>query len=107
MVTDLKALADRLLAEAADHPRGRAADVVVRGDRMRVTVMALRAGEALGEHEAPPAATLQVLRGEAKLHAGAETIDLGEGEISEIPQTRHDLEAVTDSVVVLTASLEV
>lgn len=107
MVTDLSALADRLQAEAADHPRGRAAQLVVSGDRMRVTMMAMRAGEALGEHEAPPAATLQVLRGQATLHADGEAIEVNQGELSAIPPARHDLVAVTDMVAVLTASLEV
>jgi quercetin dioxygenase-like cupin family protein len=107
MVTDLNALAERLLAEAADHPRGRAAHLVVSGDRLRVTAMALRAGEALGEHDAPPAATLHALSGEVVLHADGEATTLRAGEIAPIPQARHDLQATTDAVVVLTACLEV
>lgn len=107
MVTDLNALADKLQAEAAEHPRGRAAHLIVVGDRMRVTAMALQAGQALGEHDAPPAASLQVLSGEVVLHAGGEATALGAGELAPIPQMRHDLEATTDAVVVLTACMEV
>ncbi len=107
MVTDLNSLSDRLLAEAAEHPRGRAAHLIISGDRMRVTAMALQAGQALGEHESPPAATLQVLSGEVVLHAEGEATPLRAGEIAPIPQARHDLAATTDAVVVLTACLDV
>lgn len=107
MVTELTALTERLLAEAADHPRGRAAHVIIGGDRMRVTAMALRGGESLGEHGAPPAASLQVLSGEVVLHADGEATPLKAGEIAPIPQVRHDLEATTDAVVVLTACMDV
>lgn len=106
-MTDLNSVTDRLLDEAAAHPRGRAAHIVIGGDRMRATAMALRAGERLGEHDAPPAATLQVLRGEVKLHADGDTLDLSAGEAAAIPQARHDLEAVSDAVVLLTVCLDV
>lgn len=102
MVTDLQALADGLLAQAAESARGRATHAVVQGERLRVMAMALRAGESLGEHDSPPAATLQVLRGEVSLSHGEESQTLRAGELSEIPDGRHDLSAVTDAVVVLT-----
>lgn len=107
MVTELNALAERLLVEAADHPRDRAAHLIINGDRMRVTGMALRAGQMLGEHEAPPAASLQVLSGEVVLHADGQPTSLKTGDIAPIPQARHDLEAISDAVVVLTACMEV
>ena len=49
------------------------ASVTVFGGRehdLRQTLIALTAGRALGEHEAPGEATLQVLSGRVRLHAG-------------------------------------
>ena len=62
---DLHALGDELLGEAAESSHCRASRAVVHGDRQRAVLMAFKPGGELGEHEAPPAATLQVLRGQA------------------------------------------
>ena len=105
MVTDLQALTDALLAEAADSKRGRASHLIISGDKLRVMAMALLAGESLGEHDSPAAATLQVLRGEVVLHGGAEQLELKAGDLAPIPDERHDLVADVDSVVVLTVYL--
>ena len=72
---DLNALADDLLAQASDSPHGRASLTVAHGDRQRAVLMAFSPGAELGEHEAPPAATLQVLRGQALLRAGDDEWD--------------------------------
>jgi quercetin dioxygenase-like cupin family protein len=47
---------------------------------------------------------LQVLSGQVRLHAGAESWDGGEGDYLIIPPQRHDLEALTDAVVLLTVA---
>jgi quercetin dioxygenase-like cupin family protein len=106
MVTDLEQLGEALLAEAADATNGTASRAVVRGDRQRAVLMAIRAGHALGEHNAPPAATVQVLRGRATLHAGEERTELGPGQLAEVPQRRHDLAAEQDTVALLTVAID-
>ena len=104
---DLHALADELLAQAADSPHGRASLTVAHGDRQRAVLMAFSPGAELGEHEAPPAATLQVLRGHAQLRAGDDEWDLTDGELMVIPQSRHSLHVTDgDAVVLLTVAVD-
>ena len=104
--TSLTALADEQLAAAREASSGRAAVTVYGGQqhRLRQTLIALTAGTRLGEHEAPPEATLQVLVGEVTLHAGSTTWTGGNGDHVAIPQQRHDLEAITDAAVLLTVA---
>ncbi|WP_460835007.1 cupin domain-containing protein [Nocardioides hungaricus] len=102
----LDRLADEHLAAAHEHSAGRSA-VTVHGGRehhLRQTLIALAGGRSLGEHESPGEATLQVLRGRVRLHAGEETWEGGAGDYALIPPRRHDLEAVEDSAVLLTVA---
>lgn len=102
----LSALAEEQLAAAREASNGRAATTVYGGreHRLRQTLIALRGGARLGEHDAPDEATLQVLAGEVVLHAGDETWSGGVGDHVTIPDRRHDLEALTDAAVLLTVS---
>ena len=70
---------------------------------MRQTVVALAAGATLSEHENPGEATLHVLTGRVRLVAGADSWAGRTGDLLIVPATRHTLEAVEDSVVLLTA----
>ena len=56
---------------------GRAAHTAVGGHEhvLRQTVIALRAGQALAEHENPGEATVHVLRGRVRLVAGTDSWD--------------------------------
>jgi quercetin dioxygenase-like cupin family protein len=98
-------LADGLLAEARGHHSGRSANTIMTGASMRATVIALTEGTELAEHEAPPAATLQVLAGDVELLAGDDRWALTTGEVIAIPQRRHSLHAGSDAVVLLTVAL--
>jgi len=100
----LHALAEEHLEAARTADAGRSAHTTYGGQehRLRQTLIALVAGRRLGEHESPGEATLQVLRGSVRLHAGGETWDGAEGDLVIIPLERHDPEAVTDAVVLLT-----
>jgi len=102
---DLQQLADALLAEAAENHAGRAARTIVTGAAQRATVIALREGTAMAEHDSPPAATLQVLTGRARLHTAGEEWTLQAGELVAIPPQRHGLQALTDVAVLLTVAL--
>ena len=105
MVTDLYELGEELLAEASGATNGVASRAVVHGDRQRAVLIAIRAGHGLGEHGAPPAATLQLLKGAATLRAGDAEIELSAGRLTEIPQQRHDLTAAEDTVALLTVAI--
>ncbi|TQK72462.1 MULTISPECIES: cupin domain-containing protein [unclassified Nocardioides] len=104
--TNLTTLTDSQLAAARAASSGRAAVTVYGGreHRLRQTLIALRAGERLGEHDAPEEATLQVLEGEVALHAGGETWQGVAGDHVVIPPQRHDLEALSDAAVLLTVA---
>jgi quercetin dioxygenase-like cupin family protein len=71
---------------------------------LRQTVVALAAGAAMSEHENPGEATLQVLAGRVRLGAAGESWEGRRGDLIVIPQARHDLQAIEDSVVLLTVA---
>ncbi|MET9438352.1 MFS transporter [Streptomyces sp. NPDC006551] len=100
---DLAALADEHLANAHNDAHGRSAHLVVHDGVLRQSVIALTAGTVLDEHNAPPAASLQVLRGRVKLTAADRSEELSAGELQMIPKERHGLAALEDAVVLLTA----
>lgn len=105
--TSLFALVDEHLAEARTSSAGRSARTLHggQGHVLRQTLIALAAHRRLGEHESPGEATLQVLRGRVRLHAGDETWNGDVGDLVVIPPARHDLEALEDAAVLLTVAL--
>jgi quercetin dioxygenase-like cupin family protein len=104
-ILSLDTLSHQLLDQARAHHSRRAARTVAAGPSLRATVMALAAGAELAEHDPPPAATLQVLSGSLRLHAGSRSWSLSGADLVPIPRARHGLQAVTDTVVLLTVAL--
>ena len=100
----LTSLADEMLAEARQAHSGRAAQTLHGGHthELRQTVMALLAGHELSEHDSPGQASLQVLKGHVHITAGGDVWDGKTGDYVVIPPARHSLQAVDDSVVMLT-----
>jgi len=100
----LKSLAEEKLAEARQAHSGRASHTIHGGHthELRQTVMALLAGHELSEHDSPGQASLQVLQGHVRLNAGDDAWDGKAGDYVVIPAQRHSLQAVDDSVVMLT-----
>ena len=86
---------------------GRSAHTVYGGHEhtLRQTLIALRAGSSLNEHETPGEATLQVLQGRVTLVAGDNRWDGARGDLMTIPDSRHALEALEDSAVLLTVAI--
>ncbi|MER0244833.1 cupin [Streptomyces sp. HSW2009] len=101
---DLTALAREHLDAARTETHGRSAHLVLKDGPLRQSLIALVTGVELDEHNAPPAASLQVLHGHVRL-TGRESgdQDLIAGQLQAIPHERHSLRAVEDSVVLLTA----
>lgn len=104
--SSLIALARHQLQIAQEAPSGRSAHTVFGGHEqvMRQTVIALRAGSALNEHNNPGEATVHVLHGRVRLLAGDLEWSGSPGDLLVVPQARHGLEAVEDSVVLLSVA---
>ncbi|MCE0485443.1 cupin domain-containing protein [Ornithinimicrobium sediminis] len=103
----LKALVQQHLKTALTASSGRSAHTIYGGHEnvLRQTLIALRAGSSLDEHESPGEATLQVLHGRITLVAGEDRWNGSPGDLIPIPDSRHALEAVDDSVVLLTVGM--
>jgi len=104
--TSLTALLRHQLDTAKAASSGRSAQTVYGGHErgLRQTMVALRAGSILAEHESPGEATLQVLHGRITLVAGPDRWNGSPGDLLIIPDDRHALEAEEDSVVLLTVA---
>lgn len=106
-VVDVGALADELLSRARQDLQHKASHLVVKGERQRAVLMTILAGGGLAEHASPAAATLHVLRGRVRLHAGEEAEwFVSAGQLVAIPPDRHAVDAIEDSVILLTVVLE-
>lgn len=101
----LDAVAREQLEAARRSTANRAATTVVGGHErvMRQTVVALLAGASMHEHENPGEASLLVISGRVRLHAGTDAWEARTGDLVEIPPSRHSIEAVEDTAILLTA----
>lgn len=99
----LHELGQELLTRAHEASSGRAA-ATLNADHhsLKQLVLALRAGSALSEHENPGQATLQLLSGTATVSTAEMTWHGSAGDYLVIPDRKHDLRAVSDTVVMLT-----
>lgn len=104
--SSLTALAREQLKLAKTSPNGRSASTVYGGHEhvLRQTVIALISGERLSEHENPGEATLHVLLGRVRLGASGDAWEGSAGDLIIVPDSRHDLEALEDAVVLLTVA---
>lgn len=103
---DLAALSARLLAEAAESSARRASRTLISGAAQRATLMGLLAGAELAEHASPPAASLQVLRGEVVLRTADREFEVRADELIAVPPQRHSLRAIVDSAILLTVAVD-
>lgn len=102
----LTAVAREQLAGAQRASSGRSAHTVYGGHEhvLRQTVIALVAGQKLDEHENPGEATVHVLHGRVRLVAGQDSWEGSTGDLITVPGSRHSLEAVEASTILLTVA---
>ena len=102
--TSLTALARHELRHALSASNGRSARTVFGGHehQLRQTLIALRAGASLSEHESPGEATIHVLVGRVLLRAGEATWNGSPGDLLIVPDRKLSLDSVEDSVILLT-----
>jgi quercetin dioxygenase-like cupin family protein len=92
------------LASAVASNNGRSAVTIYGGHdaQLRQTLMALRAGEGLSEHSSPGEATLQILVGHITLRTADQSWNGKPGDLLPIPSEVHAVDALEDSVILLT-----
>lgn len=107
-MADLTDLARIHLAAALADERGRSAELILRDGPLRQSVIALRSGIELAEHNSPDAASLQVLVGRVRVTGqpvsgtGQEVIEVAAGRLDLLTHHRHAMLALEDTVLLLT-----
>lgn len=103
----LEAKAHQLARQAAEASSGRAAETIFGGHdkQMRQTVLALRAGSQLTEHESPGEATILVVNGRLRLISGETTWHGRDWDFLIVPNANHSIEADTDAVFILSVAI--
>ena len=102
-MANLNELAESHLAAARTEERGRSAELIAHDGPLRQTVIALRDGVRMAEHNSPPAASLQVLKGRVRVELDNEMQgEFDEGELWILTHERHSVLALSDVVFLLT-----
>lgn len=104
-VVPIASVAGELLEQARGQHSRRAAKTLASTTSIRATVIALASGAVVADHDAPSAATLQVIIGRVRLHTADHNWTLEAGELVPVPPQRHGLDALDDSAVLLTVAL--
>jgi len=99
----LDTIADELLGRAREEHSGRASHNLLAGQEhpLSQTVITIVAGHGLGEHDSPGEATLHLLRGRVRFVTGSASCELSAGDFLPIPPERHSVDALEDSVLLL------
>lgn len=102
----MEALVRQHVTRAAETDPGRSSETVYGGHEhtLRQTLIALRGATEMSEHESPGEATVLVLQGRIRLHAGGASWDGMPGDLLIVPPDRHSVEALEDSAFLLTVA---
>ncbi|WP_029252041.1 cupin [Paraoerskovia marina] len=101
-MTNLQQAALAHMAYAQAEKNGRSSEMLVHDGPLRQSLLALVKGTELGEHNAPPAASLLVLEGSVRVTTPGGEEDLARGELSVLTHERHAVLALEDCVFLLT-----
>lgn len=105
--SNLALMGEELLAEAREsRSAARAARTIIARHGLRATLIALRSGHQLAQHDSPGAATILVVEGCVLLRAPTHEWRLSAHDVIAVPPQRHSLLAETDAVVLLTVRLD-
>jgi quercetin dioxygenase-like cupin family protein len=104
--SSLTALAREQLKIARQASSGRSAQTVYGGHEhvLHQTLIALAAGNKLDEHDSPGEATVHVLHGRVRLGNADVGWEGSPGDLLIVPGSRHTLDALEDSAVLLTVA---
>jgi quercetin dioxygenase-like cupin family protein len=103
---DLAAAGKELTAEAGGMRSGRAARTLTPGVHapLSQTLVALRAGVSLSEHELNGPATMQVITGRVTVESDEQTLELAAGQWGTAPGARERVRADEDTVLLVTVA---
>lgn len=86
-----------------DDESGRRAEILVKQDQLRVTLVTMRAGIELAEHSARAPITFQVLQGRFTFEYEDELEDMGPGDLISLrANVDHRVQAIDDGAFLLT-----
>ena len=102
----LTAIAREQLESARQSTSGRSASTVFGGHEhtLRQTLIAIVVGHKLDDHANPGEATVHVIHGRVRLATAANSWEGSHGDLLVVPKETHSLEALEDSVVLLTVA---
>lgn len=102
---DLEAQLAELEREESYRRSGRAGRTLAKSGRLRVTLVAMAAGNLIGTHQADSPMTLQVLRGHILYRTNDKEQELRAGELLFFgPGDAHDIRATEESALLITLS---
>lgn len=104
---NLADLTEELLEKARGARSGRSAQGVFVGTYLRQALLTLTEGSQLADHDSPPEATLQVIKGSVRLATPNESWELGLGDLIPIPPQRHSVTALEDAAFMLTIRTDI
>lgn len=86
-----------------DDESGRRAQILVKEDDLRVTLVTMRSGAETAEHSAPSSISIQVLQGRFEVTFGADSARLGPGDLISLRhEASHSVRAIEDGAFLLT-----
>lgn len=101
---DLEAEIDGLQREP-EWQTGISRKSLVRYPDLRITLIALKAGARIEEHQNPGRISVQPVVGHIRMHALGKVFDVPRGNVLVLDRAvRHDVEAIEDSAFVLTVA---
>jgi quercetin dioxygenase-like cupin family protein len=101
---NLQDLAAEYLEQAGATSSGRHSHTLIggQGHALRQTLMALKAGQGLADHESPGEATVQVITGHISITTASSVVHLRAGDLVEVPGELHSVQSLEDSAMLLT-----